>query len=188
VEPQARRMSPARLVAFGGFAVAAFIGWGIYRAGLGETPPPPSNTDIVFHEGIAHGERIKTRSWTADYDRLVSNADQTVLDLENVRNGIIFKAGKPYLRVRAAHMSVNTLTRDFTVTGPLHVETIDAKPPRSFDTNSARWSDAEQRLDLDKRVSIKTGAAAPLIVGSLSVDIKTGQMEMRDVTGAARFK
>jgi hypothetical protein len=188
VGPQARRVSPARLIAIAGLAIAAFLAWGIHRAGLGETPTPPNSTDIVFHQGIAHGERIKTRSWTADYDRVVSNADQTVLELENVRNGVIFRSGKPYLRVRAAHMSVNTLTRDFTVTGPLHVETIGASPARSFDTTSARWSDAEQRLELDKRVSIESGASAPLIVGSLTVDVKTGLIEMHDVAGAARFK
>jgi hypothetical protein len=169
-------------------ALAAYLVWGIYRAGLGETPPPPSSTDIIFHNGFANGERIKTRSWTAEYDRIISNADQTVLDLDNVRNGTIFKHGKPYLHVRASHMTVNTVTRDFSVTGALHVETVDSKPKRSFDTTSAQWSDALQRLDLTQKVAIHTGAAAPLMVGSLIFNVKTGQIEMRDVSGPIRFK
>jgi lipopolysaccharide export system protein LptC len=185
----ASRLALLRRTAIGALvALVAFVIWGIYRAGLGETPPPPSSTDIIFHNGFANGERIKTRSWTADYDRIVSNADQTVLDLDNVRNGTIFKKGKPYLRVRAAHMTVNTVTRDFSVTGALHVETVDAKPARSFDTTSADWSDSLQRLNLTKKVAIHTGAAAPLMVGSLVVNVKTGQIEMHDVSGPVRFK
>ncbi len=178
-----------RKIAMGlGVALLAIVVFGIYRAGLGETPPPPSSTDIIFHNGLANGERIKTRSWSADYDRIISNADQTVLDLDNVRNGTIFKAGKPYLRVRAAHMTVNTVTRDFTVSGPLHVETVGTIPGRSFDTTQAAWSDALQRLNLTRKVTIHTGTAAPLVVGSLVLDVKTGQVDMNHVAGAIRFK
>ena len=186
--PQASRVNLGRLAAIAGLALAAYLAWGIYRAGLGETSTPASSTDIVFREGVANGERITTRSWTADYDKLVSNADQTVLDLDGVRHGTIFKAGKPYLRVRAEHMTVNTLTRDFSVTGHLHVETVSSKPARSFDTSSAHWSDALQRLDLDKRVSIESGAGKPLIVGRLVFNVKAGDIEMRDVAGEVRFK
>jgi hypothetical protein len=181
-------VSLGRLAAGAGLVLAAYLAWGIYRAGLNEAPPPPSTTDIVFRQGIAHGERITTRSWTADYDKLVSNADQTVLDLQNVRNGTIFKAGKPYLRVRAAHMTVNTLTRDFAVNGNLHVETVTSNPRRGFDTTSAHWSDAQQRLDLNHSVSIESGAGAPLIVGSLTFNVKTGELEMHDIKGPIRFK
>ena len=104
-------MNVRRIAIVATIALVALLGLGIYKAGLDETPPPPLSTDIIFHEGIAHGERIKTRSWSADYDRLVSNADQTVLDLDNVRNGVIYKNGKPYLHVRASHMTVNSRCR-----------------------------------------------------------------------------
>jgi lipopolysaccharide export system protein LptC len=184
----APRVSLGRLAAGAGFVLVAYVAWGIYRAGLNETAPPPASTDIVFHEGVANGERITTRSWTAQYDKLVSNADQTVLDLQNVRNGTIFKAGKPYLHIRAAHMTVNTLTRDFAVSGRLHVETVSSRPARSFDTTAAHWSDAQQQLDLTHRVSIDSGAGAPLVVGSLTFDVKTGQLELHDVAGPVRFK
>ena len=181
-------MNAGKVAAIAGLVLAAILGWGIYRAGLNETPPPATTTDIVFNQGVAHGERISTRSWSADYDRIVSNADQTILDLDNVRNGTIYKKGKPYLHVRAAHMTVNTVTRDFTVTGPLHVETVSAVPKRSFDTTQARWSDGIQRLELGRRVSIDSGAGAPLIVGSLTFNVKTGAIEMHDVAGPIRFK
>jgi hypothetical protein len=174
----------AVVAAFG----AAYAGYGVYRAGLNEAPPPPTNQQIVFHNGIAGGQRITTKSWTADYDRIVSNSDQTILELDGVRNGTIFRAGKPYLRVTATHLSVNTVSHDFSATGPIHVETLSVQPPRAFDTTSAIWNDGTQTLSLARHVTIRTGAAHPLEVGSLTFVVKTGQLEMRDVAGPVRFK
>jgi len=171
-----------------GVVIAALFGYGVYRAGLNETPPPPSDQQIVFHNGRANGQRITTKSWTADYDRVVSNQDQTALELDGVRNGTIFRNGKPYLHVHADHLSVNTVSHDFTASGPIHVETVSAKPPRSFDTTSAIWNDAAQLLTLSQHVTIRTGAKSPLQVGSLSFSIKTGNLEMHDISGPVRFK
>jgi hypothetical protein len=169
-------------------ALVAYLGWGIFRAGLNEVPAGRGSTDIVFRQGTVSGQRIKTRSWTASYDRLVSNADQTVLELQNVHDGTIFRAGKPYLHVRAAHMSVNTITRDFSIVGPLHVKTVGAKPARWFDTTAAQWEDSAQRLTLSHHVTIYSGAEHPLSVGSLTFDVKTGNVAMNDVAGQIRFK
>jgi hypothetical protein len=169
-------------------ALLAYTGWGIFRAGLNELPAGRGSTDIVFREGTASGQRIKTRSWTASYDRLVSNADQTVLELQNVHDGTIFRGGKPYLHVRAAHMSVNTITRDFSIVGPLHVRTVDAKPARWFDTTAAQWEDSAQRLILSHHVTIYSGSEHPLSVGNLTFDVRTGNVAMNDVAGQVRFK
>jgi hypothetical protein len=169
-------------------AGAAFVGYGIYRAGLNETPPPPSNQQIIFHNGRANGQRIETRSWTADYDKVVSNGDQTYLEMDGVHNGIIYRKGKPYLRVRAAHLTVNTVSRDFTAEGPIHVETVASNPRRSFDTISATWSDASEELTMDQHVTIDTGARHPLEVSSLSLNVKTGKVELTGVSGPVRFK
>ncbi len=177
-----------RTIAIAAAAALAYVTYGIYRAGIGELPPPPSSPQIVFHNGTVNGQRITTRSWSADYDRIVSNGDQTMLELDGVRNGTIYKAGKPYLHVRAAHMSVNTISRDFTVTGPMHVETTGSNPPRSFDTTSAVWNDAAERLTLAQHITMRTGARAPLSIGSLTFDVKTGNLELHQVDGPIRFK
>ena len=169
-------------------ALFAFVAYGIYDAGRDERSPPPSNPQIVFNGGNASGQRIKFRSWSASYDRIISNADQTILDLVNVHDGLIFKHGKPYLHVRAAHMSVNTVTRDFTATGPLRVETAGGNPPRSFETTSAIWNDGAQRLTLAQPIVIYSGSDAPLHVRSLTLDVKTGNIVLNDVAGALRIK
>jgi len=169
-------------------AGAAYVGYGVYRAGIDETPPPARSQQIVFHEGRANGQRIETKSWTADYDRVVSNGDQTVLEMDGVRNGIIYRKGKPYLRVRAAHLTVNTISRDFTAQGPIHVETVASNPRRSFDTISATWNEASEQLTMDEHVTIGTGAPHPLEVSSLSLNVKTGKVELTGVSGPVRFK
>lgn len=177
-----------RPIAIAAGALAAYLAYGIWNAGRDDRPPPPSNANITLEGGRAHGQRLKFRSWSADYDRIVSNADQTVLDITGVHDGTIFRHGKPYLHVRAHHMTVNTLSRDFTADGPVHAETIDGVPPRSFDTTSATWSDVAQKLTLAHRVVIRTGADAPLAVGSLTLDVKTGRVAVDDVDGAVRLK
>jgi len=169
-------------------AALGFLGYGIYNAGRDERPPPLANTNIQFSKGHASGQRVKFRSWSADYDKIVSNADQTILDVQNVRNATIFKNGKPYMHVRAAHLTVNTITHDFAETGPMHAETVGSTPARSFDTDSAVWNDALQTLTLAKHVVIHSGADDPLTVGSLTLDIKTGAVDIRDIEGPVRIK
>ena len=171
-----------------GVAFAGYVAYGIYEAGLHDRPAPPSNSDIVFRHGNATGQRITTRSWSADYERIVSNADQTVLQLDNVRHGIIYKRGKPYLSVRAAHMTVNTVSRDFSVFGPLHVETVGVTPARSFDTSSANWNDGIQTLTLAHHIVIHNGSDDPLSVGSLTFDVKTGELEVHAIDGPVQFR
>ena len=85
-------------------------------------------------------------------------------------------------------MTVNTVTRDFTVSDRLHVESVASHPPRSFDTTSAHWSDAQQRLVLDRPVQIHTGAGDPLLVSSLVFNVKTGEIEVHGISGPVRFK
>lgn len=167
-------------------ALSGYLGYGIYRAGLDDRPPPPSNTNITLVRGSANGQRVKFRSWSASYDRIVSNADQTILEITGVHDGTIYKGGKPYLHVRAAHLSVNTITRDFSAIGPLHAETIGSTPARTFDTTAATWNDAMQTLTLAKRVVIHTGSGPPLTVGSLTLDVKTGDIAIDDIDGPVR--
>ncbi|GAC1310508.1 MAG: hypothetical protein NVS2B3_10480 [Vulcanimicrobiaceae bacterium] len=176
-----------RLAWLAALALVVFLSVGIYEAGRDERPPPPANSQIVFKHGFANGQKLHFKSWSADYEKIVSNADQTILELVRVRNGTIYKNGRPYLHVRAERMSVNTISRDFSAEGPLHVESIGVVPARSFDTSSAVWSDATQKLTLSRRIVVHSGADAPLVVGSLVLDVRSGDIVIRDVAGPIRF-
>ncbi len=178
-----------RALVIAGGMLAAFVIVEIYRAGENEIPPPPNSTDIVArYGGTAVGERISSKSWTLRYDRMVASGDQTNVDLFGVHDGTIFKAGKPYLHVRAAHLTVNTISHDFTAAGPLHVATIGVEPARSFDTNYANWSDALQKLLCEHKTVIVTGADAPMTVSRMELDVKTGDVDVSDASGSIRFK
>ena len=161
----------------------ALIGFGIYRAGEHELPPPNSNSQIVFNGGSATGRRIKMKSWSANYDRIVSNADQSMLVVDGVHDGVIDKKGKPYLRVDATHVTVNMISHDLEITGPLHVETIGQTPARSFDTDSGNWNDGLQILTLPKRVTVHTRDAGPLEFSSATINVKTGEVVANNPTG-----
>ena len=179
-----RIKKPAIIAACAAGIVAVTIG--IYRAGDHELPAPNTNADVIFHGGTAVGRRIATKSWSASYDRVVSNADQTMLVVDGVHDGVIDKKGKPYLRVSAQHVTVNTISHDMVITGPLHVETIGHDPARSFDTDGANWNDGMQLLTLPKRVTVHTKNDPPVVFSSATFNIKTGEIVMNDFAGKIR--
>ncbi len=171
-----------------GVAALFFLAVGIYLAGRNELPAPSLNPPVIFKGGTALGRRVSGRSWSADYERIVTNTDQTILELYGIKHGLIFKHNKPYLQVRAERMTVNTLTHDFSASGALHIEQVGDGPHRVFDSDAANWSDLAQVLSLPHRSTIKTGADLPLLVGSLTFNVKTGEIELQHISGAVRFK
>jgi hypothetical protein len=169
-------------------AVVAFLAVGVYRAGLNELPPPTTSPEVLFQRGVANGERVESKSWSARYDKIVANEDQTILDADGVHNGVIYRKGHPYLYVRAKHMTINTVSHDFTANGPVHVETAARRPRRAFDMNSAVWNDALQVLTLSGDIRVTTGAPRPLLVDRLIFNVRTGSLELVHVSGPVRFK
>jgi hypothetical protein len=186
--------SPARpplklLLAAAGALLLGYVCAGIYVAGLDTSGPPANTSAVTFKGGNALGQRITGKSWTARYGKIVTNPDQTIVDVDDVTQGIIFKNGKPYLHVQAKHMTINTLTHDFAASGSIQIETAESSSlHRTFVTDTATWSDATQRLVLPHKCVIETGAELPLTVGSLNLDVRTGQVEVHDVAGGMRFK
>lgn len=168
--------------------IAAGLAVGIYRAGEDEIAQQPGDTNqMVVKGGKLYGRRLTSRSWTASYDRMTSNADQTIVDVFGVHDGILFSKGKPAARLTAHHMTVNLVTHDFTADGPMHAETIGKKLRRAFDTDAASWIDAAGVLTFPKRVTIYSGVGAPpLVLGSGTYDVRTGDIDAHDVAGAAR--
>ncbi len=183
-----RRDAAVRAAVIGGVALAGYVGYGIYAAGFDERPPPPVSTNITFKNGTAMGHRVVSKSWSADYEKIESNSDQSVLELDGVQNGIVYKRGKPYLHVRAKHMSVNTVSHDFSAVGPVHIETVGVTPSRTFDTTSAVWEDALQRLTLAHHVTIASANEAPLSIGRMTFDVKSGAIEIDAIDGPVKFK
>lgn len=163
-----------------------YVGLRVYLAGFDVAPPPQNSLPVVVGHGIARGERLTSHSWSLDYQKIMTSEDQTYVTVDGVRNGIIYKNAKPYLRVRAQHVTVNLVTHDFTATGPIHVESIHgAKVARAFDTSSAVWTEAAQRLDLAEPVVV-TSPGTSLHVQKLSFDVRAGKVHIENIDGSFR--
>ncbi len=141
MKPAVKRWVTIASVLFAGWVVVQ-----VYLAGKEEVPPPQTAAPVTFGRGSARGERVNGHSWSIDYDKVSTSPDETFVTAEGVRDGIIYKAGKPYLRIRAQHMTVNMVTHDFVATGPVHIESVGHKNFHAFDTTSAVWTEATQRL------------------------------------------
>lgn len=166
--------------------VAWFVA-GIMRAGNNEQAPSPSSQQITLHGGHVRGNRISTRSWSFDYKSAQMTPDGTVASVDGVRNGVLYKNGKPYLSMSAEHVSVNTQSFDFTATGDVHVTWLHPKDgvTKSFDTDLVQWANATKMLELQHPSYFRTGSET-LKVASIEVNFNTGSIKLGKVEGAVQ--
>jgi hypothetical protein len=166
----------------GALAAVWFIA-GFVLAGREGIPPAPGMQPLTLHGGRVVGNRISTRSWTFDYQRAQWSSDGAFASVDGVRNGILYKKGKPYLGLSAQHVSINAQTFDFTATGEVRVRELAPKDgiPRSFATDLVQWTNATKMLTLSHPSLFRTGDQI-LKVASITVDfnanaVHTGKIE-----------
>ena len=122
-------------VALAVIGLGIFVGIGVYQAGL-ETPAVPMLPPTQLDKGVAEGRRITGQSWSFDYDSVRMTPDGAIADIDGVHDGNIYRYGKPFLRMTAKHITVNTQTNDFNATGPIRIEQITKAHRRTFKTDS----------------------------------------------------
>jgi hypothetical protein len=163
------------------------VGYEVYEAGAGDVPPPGNNAPQIISKGQVTGF-IKTKSWTFDYDKVVANGDESVMDLSGIHNGVFYKNGKPYLRLRAQHVTVYMLTKNFIARGPFHIETVDQAHKRALDTTAATWDDGAKILTLANKTTVTTqGEDTPLVAGKITIDVSTGNVHIEQISGHVAF-
>jgi LPS export ABC transporter protein LptC len=162
--------------------VLAALAWGIART-RDDLPPPPDSQKLQIDKGNAQGHRFKSRTanWALDYDRLTISPDQSYAELENVRDGTFFRAGKPYMTISAKHVTVNVNTSDFTATGKIHIRTLDDKK-RTFDSDSVSWANVTQMLTLDHPVTASERDGTKVRFTKGTVDVKKGEAELEGLS------
>jgi hypothetical protein len=170
----------------GWIAGAIFAVWfvvGILLAGR-DVPPPPGQQPITLHGGRVTGNHISTRSWTFDYKHAEMSPDGTLATLDGVKNGVLYKKGKPYLSIAAQHVSVNTQTFDFTATGDVHVEALHPKDhiSKSFDSDLVQWVNATKMLELSHPSLFRTNGET-LKVATISVDFNKDEIHLGKIEG-----
>jgi Lipopolysaccharide-assembly, LptC-related len=159
-----------------------WAGVGIYRAG-GDVPPPASAPETKLTAGHAEGRKIDgLPSWSLDYDRVVASADTTIATLYNVRHGQIYKHGKPFMKMVAKQVVVNTLSNDFVVTGPMELIENDGRHDRRLTSDAANYSGALQTLILSHPSKINSDGAR-VTVATATVNFKSGDMSFGPLIG-----
>ncbi len=177
-----RRVRPVAIAA--GIAFAAFLAVGFILAGREPVPDAPNSQPIVLKGGHVSNHRIDTQSWSFDYKRAEQSPNGSVATITGIHNGILFRKGKPYLRISAQEVSINTASLDFTAIGDVHVESANAKGngARSFDTDLVEWDDGLKHLAMPHPSIVRTRGQV-LKVDSITVDFKKGLVTLEGVHG-----
>lgn len=165
-------------------AALAFAAWvvvGIYRAG-GDIPPPTGTPQTTLNVGHAEGRRLQKPSWSLDYDSIRTSPDNTTATLENVHDGELYKNGKPFMKLHAKHVVVNTISNDFTATGPVELVENDGRHRRRFVSDSAIYQGIQQTLVLNHPARIESDGAV-LDVATATINFRSGDTKLGRITG-----
>ncbi|PZR59684.1 MAG: hypothetical protein DLM50_00815 [Candidatus Meridianibacter frigidus] len=167
------------------FAALAILVEGVVLSGR-DMPPPPGAQPVLLGLGAVTAHHMKTRSWAFDYDHAQTSPDGSLAEIDGIHNGVLFKNGKPALKLSAKHITANTVSQDFTATGRVHVEQTGASMPRSFDTDLIVWSNATKTLTLSHRSLIRTGSAS-LTIANASINVETGKIKIGSIAGSVNI-
>ncbi len=162
------------------------VGWliaGIILAGRGTPPIPIPQNGITLQGGHVQGNRISTKSWSFDYKSAQLSPDGTTGTVDGVRNGIVLKKGKPYLRVSAEQITIDTQSLNFTAVGKVHVEVIHDPQKRSFDTDLVVWTNGAKMLRMDHPSYLHSGSQT-LKLSSVIINFQTNTIHLGAISGS----
>ena len=173
--------------AIAGAALLLWIIVGVILAGGGTPPLPSNNTAITLKGGHVQGNRISSRSWSFDYKNAQLSPDGSTGSVDGVRNGIVLKKGKPYAKVAAEHISLDTNSLNFTAIGKVHVELIKDPQHRSFDTDLVTWTNQTKMLQMDHPSYLHEGDQT-VKLNKVSVNFDTNQVHVGSIAGAVELE
>lgn len=143
---------------------------------------PQINTPTSIYGGHAIGHRYSTRSWAVDYDRVQASSDSTFIQIDGVHHAVLFRRGKPALRLNADHANINIISKDFSVQGHVHIWGAIGGVVRTFDTTTAMWSESTQQLSMPAVMRLG-GRGAVLTIQDATIDAKSGQIHLGRING-----
>lgn len=165
-----------------GAAIAVVLAAGVIFAGR-DVSLPPMQQPVILRGGKVTGNHLSTPSWSFSYDRAQTTPDGGVATITGVHDGVLYRHGKPYLRLSARRVSVNTGSFDFTATGDVHVvQRSRDGAARSFDTDEIEWNNAQKLLVLPHPSLVRTGDKT-LVVRTITVNFTTGAVHLGNVSG-----
>lgn len=165
-----------------GIALGLYLLVGILLAGNGIAPIPPASVPVNFHGGHVLGNRITTRSWSFDYDHAELSPDGQSGSVEGIHDGIVFRKGKPYLKISAERITLDMQSLDFTAVGKVHVELLNDVQHRSFDTDLVTWTNDAKLMHMDHPSYVHSGKET-LRIDSITVDFDAETFHLGKLNG-----
>jgi hypothetical protein len=188
VESAVKARIPWKLIAgIAGGALAVYLIVGIILAGFGTPPLPPEQSGIILRGGRVQGNRVTTKSWSFDYRSAQLSPDGSNGTVEGVRNGTIFKAGKPYLKITAQRITIDTLSLNFTAIGKVTVTMLGDPLKRSFDTDLVEWTNGAKLLQMPHPSYLHSGDQT-LALHAVSIDFGKDQVHLGSVEGSTQIR
>lgn len=172
-----------RIAIVAGIIVAVWVALEILFAGGTLPPIPPDQTGITLRGGHVNGNRVTTKSWTFDYESAQLTPDGTSGTVRGVRDGIVYKKGKPYLKVSAEQITIDTQSLNFTAVGKVHVTLVGDAEHRSFDTDLIEWTNGAKELRMDHPSYLHSGGQT-LKLQSVTIDFDTNKIHFGSVGGS----
>jgi hypothetical protein len=177
----ASRLTALRtLAALVAVAVLAWVAYETVHAGS-DVPAPATQGLTQLSGGRASDKRVDGKSWSLDYDSATMSADGSTADIEHIRDGVIMRNGKPYMHVRAQHITANLALNDFVVTGPVTFDEVGGLG-RTLVTNGAHYLGFSHTLELPNRTTIRSGPVR-LVVDHATVNFATGETTLGRIVG-----
>lgn len=165
------------------FAVFAIFVEGVVLSGQ-DLPPPPGTQPVVLGKGGITAHRMSTKSWSLYYDKAQTSPDGSQAEIDGIHNGVFYKDGMPYITLSAHHVSVNTVSNDFTATGDVHITQL--KPgamARAFNTDLIVWTNATKTVTFSHPSVVKTGDAT-MTVEKMTINVGTGAVHLGKIGGS----
>lgn len=165
-------------------AFVCFIGITIEGVVLSghDLPPLPGAHPVFLGAGGVTAHKMSTKTWALFYDHAQTSPDGSLAEIDGIHNGVFYKNGKPYVTISAKHVSVNTLSQDFTATGDVHITQLKGATARSFDTDLIVWSNGNRLLTLSHPSVIKTGDRT-MLVQNATFNVQTGDIHLGKIGG-----
>jgi hypothetical protein len=182
-----RRIRWRWIAAAGGAAVAIWVIVEVILAGIGTPPLPNDQMGITLRGGRVQGSRIVTKAWSFDYHDAQLSPDGTTGTVDGVHDGVVFRHGKPYLKITAQRISVDTTSLNFTALGKVTVVVISDPLKRSFDTDLVQWTNGTKLL-LMPHPSYLHSEAHTLEFSSVTIDFGKDQIHFGAIQGSTEVK
>ncbi len=173
----------ARLRVLGALLAVILLSWITYEtvhAGS-DIPPPPPEAVTHLSGGTASDKRLDGKAWSLDYASATMSPDGSTADIEHIRDGLILRNGKPFMHMKAEHVTANTAINDFTAVGPVSFTEIGGQH-RSLRTNGAHYVGFSQTLILSNRTLVRANGVS-IVVDHATVDFANGNTTFGRIVG-----